>query len=260
MKLWNMTNEYCDESITLDEYIPQKKESDAAFIVLPGGAYRFLAEHEGAGYAEFLNSQGRCAFVLNYRTFPAQFPLSLLDARRAVRLVRKNAEKYGIDKNKIAVVGSSAGGHLAALLSTYFEPIAGETTDETDNEDFIPNAQILAYPVIELLGEGIAHQESSRNFLGDRLEQMGNALSPNNIVSEKTPQAFIWHTISDDAVSVINTLDYSRALHEKNIAAEVHVFPEGGHGLGLAKDNDRVSQHVAQWRELFVRYINYINY
>ena len=125
-----------------------QKCSDAAIVIFPGGAYRGLADHEGRGYAEFLNENGITAFVVNYRVAPHKFPLDLLDARRAVRWGRAHAGEYGICKDKIAVMGSSAGGHLTALVSTYRGAIDHEGMDAVDREEYLPNAQILCYPVI----------------------------------------------------------------------------------------------------------------
>ncbi|MBO7292531.1 MAG: alpha/beta hydrolase, partial [Clostridia bacterium] len=148
-------------------YPPAEKKSDAAVVIFPGGGYHHRAKHEGEGYAEFLNGFGIAAFVVDYRVTPAYFPDPLLDARRAVRFVRANAERFGIDPQKIAVMGSSAGGHLAALVSTYLERIEGEGVDAIDEFDALPNAQVLCYPVISS-DERIAHVGSFRTLLGDR--------------------------------------------------------------------------------------------
>ncbi|MBO5060519.1 MAG: alpha/beta hydrolase [Clostridia bacterium] len=259
-QLWENTPGMCEEIPMLTAYIPDNKTSAAAVVIFPGGGYAGRAEHEGSGYAEFLAENGITAFVVDYRVFPHRFPLPLSDARRAVRTVRFNAENYGIDKNKIAVMGSSAGGHLAAMVSTYYEPIEFENTDEIDKEDFIPNAQILCYPVIELLGKGIGHIGSGKNLLGDMLAEMGEELSPNLIVSEKTPPAFIWHTFDDNVVNVINSLDYAKALKEKGILSECHIFPNGPHGLGLCKNDDEVSKHVRGWTESLIKWFKYIKF
>ena len=151
MKLWSNVPGMCEETPTLNAYIPKNKNTDYAVVIFPGGAYLRRAEHEGAGYAQFLANNGITAFVCDYRVSPHEFPLPLLDARRAVQLVRSMADEYGIDKRKVAVMGSSAGGHLAALVSTYFDEITYEKNDEIDTEDYIPNAQILCYPVIKLV-------------------------------------------------------------------------------------------------------------
>lgn len=247
-------------STKITAYIPENKTSDCAIVILPGGAYMSRAPHEGKGYAEFFTKNGITSFVVDYRVAPEQFPLPLLDSRRAIKYVRYYSDKYGINKNKIAVMGSSAGGHLAALTSTYFEKIEGDSCDEIDNEDFIPNAQILCYPVIKLLGKGIAHLGSGKYLLGERHAEMGEELSPDIIASERTPKAFIWHTAADQAVNVINSLDYAKKLKNVGVSTELHIFPDGSHGLGLADGEDDVQRHVSQWSELLLKWLRYINF
>lgn len=260
MDLWKETPGFCEEKPVLTAYIPENKKIDSAIVICPGGGYEHRAEHEGKGYAEFFAKNGYTAFVLDYRVSPHRFPLPLLDARRAIRTVRFYAEKYGIDKNKVAIMGSSAGGHLAALTSTYYEPIEFEEIDEIDKEDFVPNAQILCYPVIKLLGREVAHLGSGKNLLGDKLAEMGEMLSPDLIATEKAPKAFIWHTFSDGGVNVINSLDYARRLREVGGSVECHIFPEGSHGLGLATADNDIARHVSQWSTLLLNWLKVINF
>lgn len=256
--LWKETPGLCEEIPTITEYLPPLKKSKIAVIIFAGGGYRVRAEYEGKDYAVFLAEHGYTAFVVNYRVVPHKFPLQLLDARRAIRFVRRNCEKYGIDKNKIAVMGSSAGGHLAALCSTYFEPIEFENSDEIDKEDFIPNYQILCYPVISLFEEKIANFGSGRNLLGDLLQEKGEELSPHRIVSDKTPSAFIWHTFSDETVNVKNSLLYAESLKDYNIRTELHIFPDGRHGLGLSNGKEKIEYHVSQWQKLLLNWLKYM--
>lgn len=258
-QLWDKTPGMCEEIPTITEYLPEGKKSDMAIVIFPGGGYEIRAEHEGKDYAEFLSENGYTAFVVDYRVAPHKFPLPLLDARRAVRFVRYYAEKYGIDKNKIAVMGSSAGGHLAALCSTYYEPIDFENADEIDNENFIPNYQILCYPVISLFGKGITHFGSGKNLLGELLPERAEDISPHLIVSSKTPPAFIWHTFADESVNVKNSLMYANNLKNAKVNAEIHIFPDGHHGLGLALGEDKISKHVFEWSELLLDWLKYID-
>ncbi len=258
--LWNETPGMCEEAPTVTAYIPENKKTDCAVVILPGGGYAMRAEHEGKGYAEFLADNGICAFVADYRVFPHQFPLPLLDARRAVRWVRYNSSKYGIDKSKVAIMGSSAGGHLAALTSSYYEPIDFEGIDDIDKEDFIPSAQILCYPVIKLLGVKVAHLGSGKNLLGERQVEMGEALSPDLIATEKAPKAFIWHTFEDDCVPVYNSIDYARRLKEVGVDTELHIFPYGGHGLGLAAGDYKDHKSVRQWSGLLLNWLKVIDF
>lgn len=257
--MWDMKVGACDEITTITAYIPGNKKTDMAIVILAGGGYCMRSDYEDDGYARFLAENGYTAFTVSYRVAPYQFPLPLLDARRAVRTVRFYADKFGIDKNKVAIMGSSAGGHLAAMLSTYFEPIEFENIDKIDKEDFIPNYQILCYPVITLSETDIMHMGSAHNLLGDRLEKMGKTLSPNLIVSEKTPPAFIWHTFFDNSVNVKNSLIYAESLKNFNIPTEMHIFPDGRHGLGLALGDDGISRHVNEWADLLLKWLEYID-
>lgn len=197
------------------------------------------------------------AFVCDYRVYPHQFPLPLLDARRAVRLLRHRAGLYGLDKNKILVLGSSAGGHLAALVSTYTGSIEGERADSIDAESPIPNGQILSYPVIHLISRRLgANIGSAQALLGDKVLELGEALTPAYLVTKDTPPCFLWHTAEDVVVPMGNSLDYARALQEKGVPVELHIFPYGRHGLGLADDlTDPAIRHAAQWKPLLLRWL-----
>lgn len=228
---------------------PKKQQGRAAVVIFPGGGYAHRAPHEGFGYAEYLNEIGLNAFVVNYRVTPAHFPDELNDARRAVRFVRANAERFGIDADKVLVMGSSAGGHLAALVSTYRDPIEGEDIDALGAVDPFPNGQIICYGVIAA-DDAISHMGSFRNLLGDRYEQRA-AFSPDLLVTDKTPLAFIWHTASDPGVNVENAYRYGAALRRAGVPCEMHVFPQGAHGLGLAPANP----HVAQWAGLLKNWL-----
>ena len=261
--LWDNTPGMCEEIPKITHYPAIEKDgkkSSWTIIILPGGGYSGRAKHEGEGYAKFLSENGVNSFVVDYRVFPHRFPLPLLDARRAVRFVRYYSEKFGVDKDKVAIMGSSAGGHLAALTSTYYEKIDFEDIDAIDKEDFLPNAQILCYPVIKLLGKWEAHLGSGQCLLGENHAIMGEELSPNLIATKKTPKAFIWHTFEDSAVPVGNSLDYAKKLKELNVDVELHIFPNGHHGLGLCLDennNEPYYLHVKQWGNLLINWLSY---
>ena len=243
--LWENVPGLCEEAPVLEYYPAKDRKSDATVVICPGGGYYNRAQHEGRGYAEFLNSIGMDAFVVEYRCRQHKFPLPLLDARRAVRYVRANADKYGLRADRIAIMGSSAGGHLAAMASTYFAPIEGEGADALDETDCKPNATILCYPVINIADLGITHTGSVANLLGEHLE-LAQRLDPSRNVNADTPTAFIWHTSNDGGVNVINSYRYAEALRRANKVCEMHIFPDGPHGLGLAPNNP----HVAQWAGL----------
>ncbi len=242
----------------LTYYPAKKKLGSGTVIIAPGGGYAVRAPHEGEEYALFLNENGLDAFVLDYRVEPNRFPTPLLDARRAVRFVRANAERFGISPNHIAFMGSSAGGHLTALLSTYRSPIDGEGRDVLDSVDPFPNAQILCYPVTDFR----SHTHSYIRLLGDAAENEAArlAVTPTLLADEHTPPAFIWHTFEDRGVYVGSSLDYAKRLRELNVPTEMHVFPFGSHGLGLANGPGYNVPHVQSWAPLLVAWLKLFGY
>ena len=254
IKLWETAPGLCEEEPILEYYPAAEKRTDATVVIFPGGGYARRAAHEGQGYAEYLNSIGMDAFVLQYRCNVHHFPHPLADARRAVRTVRARKNEFGIDPEKIAVMGSSAGGHLAAMASTYFAPLGAEweELDEIDKQECAPNATILCYPVINISNLAITHIGTLQYLLADRIG-MAPALDPALTVNEKTPMAFIWHTSDDGGVNVINSYRYAEALRKQNIPTEMHIFPKGPHGLGLAPSHP----HVAQWASLLQNWFIY---
>lgn len=165
---------------------------------------------------------------------------------------------YGIDKNKIAVMGSSAGAHLAALLSTYRQFVA-EVGDEISKEAILPNAQILCYGVLSLVGD-YAHKRSGICLLGDKKDELGASLSPVLIADEKTPQAFLWHTWADGSVPVENSLEYAKRLRAQGVPTELHIFPDGKHGLGLCAGEDKMRQYNAKWASLLLEWLHFIDF
>lgn len=253
VNLWENTPGLCEETPVLDVYVPEKKAGRQAVVILPGGGYNHRAQHEGKGYAEFFNEHGITAFVCQYRVYPHRFPLPLLDARRAMRYVRHHSAEYGIDINKVYIMGSSAGGHLAALTSTYNKPIEFEGVDEIDNQPFRPDGQILCYPVIALLGNDIAHFGSGRHLLGDLHAELGETLSPHLIADSSAPRAFIWHTFEDRGVPPTNSLAYAKRLIEQGVNVELHIYPQGAHGQGLAKHIPHThawTRELLEWLQL----------
>lgn len=245
IKMWDTIPGMCESEPDLEYYRAENKKSDGAVIIFPGGGYSARAEHEGKGYAEYLNSIGIDAFVLQYRVSPHRFPLPLLDARRSVRWVRYNSERLGINPQKIAVMGSSAGGHLAALVSTYRDEIEFEGVDGIDKTDYIPNYQILCYPVVNFSDLSVCHVGSIMCLLDQEIWHAAT-LDPILIADEKTPEAFIWHTSNDGGVNVCNSLKYGEKLRALGKQFEMHIFPDGPHGLGLANEYP----HVALWADL----------
>ncbi|MBR2930658.1 MAG: alpha/beta hydrolase [Clostridia bacterium] len=227
-------------------YYPSEKPSQAAIVIFAGGGYSHRAKHEGEGYAEYFSKEGFHCFVVHYRTNPDLFPCELLDARRGVRYVRANCEQFGVDPDKIAVMGSSAGGHLAALVSTYRAAIEGEGVDAIDDVDPTPNAQVLCYPVLDPEG----HPGSFIRLLGEEeYKTKWPAFAPALIADEKTPICFMWHCEGDKVVNAANTLKYSMRLLELGISQETHIYPRGRHGIGLVVNDERFvgEEYMTSW-------------
>ncbi|MGN9842502.1 alpha/beta hydrolase [Nonomuraea sp. H19] len=229
--LWPTTGE-----ATITAFPVRGDRPSPAVVVFPGGAYHHLADHEGAPVARWLNSLGIAAFVLRYRIAPHRHPLPLLDAARAVRWVRHHAASTGVDPARVGVLGFSAGGHLAGLLATEAGPMLTEGPhDEVDRADPRPGLAVLCYAVATLTGPA-AHEGSAANLLGeDAPESVRARLSLPPRVSAAAPPTFLWHTADDESVPVENTLQLAQALARHRIPLEVHVYPSGKHGLGLAE-------------------------
>jgi acetyl esterase/lipase len=209
---------------TLTWYAPAHATTDAAIIVAPGGGYRNLASnHEGRQVANFLNAAGMNAFVLKYRLGPRyHHPVELGDAQRAIALVRSRAQEFGISPSRIGIMGFSAGGHLASSVSTH--------NDATNRPDFA----VLVYPVISLTAP-YTHQGSLHNLLGDTPDRtLARELSSELEVTAKTPPTFLFSTSADKTVPAENSVAYYLALHKAGVPAELHIFQNGPHGVGLA--------------------------
>lgn len=221
------------------------QEKHGAVIVCPGGGYSRRAEHEGAPVAKWLNSLGISAFVLHYRVSPNQHPVPLLDIQRAIRYVRHHAERWNLDKDKIGILGFSAGGHLVSTAATQFDHGNKKAHDLIDRESSRPDISILCYPVISFLH--FYHEGSLINLLGENSSEAKRLLlSSEKNVKEDTPPIFLWHTADDAAVPVENSLLFAQALSKNKIPFEMHIFPNGRHGLGLAEDDPI----VGKWTEL----------
>ncbi|MET0263537.1 MAG: alpha/beta hydrolase [Rariglobus sp.] len=220
---------------TLTAFLPApEKRNGATLLILPGGGYGGLADHEGEGYAKWFVTQGVTCYVLQYRlgSHGYRHPVMLNDAARALRTVRAWARRDGLDVARIGIIGSSAGGHLASTLLTQFDGGKADSSDPVERESSRPDLGILCYPVISL-GE-FTHEGSKENLLGkspsaDLVRQLSNELQ----VTAVTPPCFIWHTADDQAVPVENALLFASALRRSGVPFDLHVYEHGNHGLGL---------------------------
>ena len=223
---------------TLFRSRPKKDATDAAVIVCPGGGYGHLAlEKEGSKVAEWLNSFGVTAFVLRYRHAGTghHHPIPMLDGQRAVRYVRSHAAEWGLDPHKIGVMGFSAGGHLASTLGTHFDAGDPSATDPVDRASSRPDFMILCYPVISLTAD-YTHTGSRDNLLGKTPdEKLVRSLSNEFQVTKDTPPTFLFHTDEDHYVPTENSVAFYLALRHAGVPAELHIYQNGGHGVGLAQ-------------------------
>lgn len=223
---------------TLTTYILDSIEGDGkrpAVIVFPGGGYQFTSHREAERIALAYNAAGYHAFVLRYSVAPDIHPEPILDAAKAFTMVREHAQDWMVDTDKIAVCGFSAGGHLAASLSVHWNNNSIFTDEEIQNGLLKPNASILCYPVITVYE--YAHQGSFSNLFGRKPDPAFlDLMSLENHVGKHTPPAFLWHTTEDVVVPVQNSLVYAQALAKEQIPFEMHIFPNGPHGLSLVSD------------------------
>lgn len=231
---------------TLTPFLVKHEGPGPAIVICPGGGYGMLADHEGATYAQYLNTQGISCFVLKYRLGSNGYrhPAMLQDASRAVRLVRSKAAQWKIDPKRVGVMGSSAGGHLASTLLTHFDKGDPNAKDPADKESSRPDIGILCYAVISM-GPN-THQGSKDNLLGPNpSSELVKGLSNELQVTPNTPPCFIWHTQEDGAVKVENALEFAAALQQNHVQFDLHIYQNGGHGIGLA--DGPPFQHVHPW-------------
>jgi acetyl esterase/lipase len=220
---------------TLTAYLPEgTNATGAAMVICPGGAYAALSSYEGNDYALWLNQHGVTCFVLKYRlgSHGYRHPAMLNDAARAVRWIRAHAADFKVDTHRVGIMGSSAGGHLAATLMTHFD--AGDTnaTDPIERESSRPDVGILCYAVITM-GQ-YTHQGSKHNLLGNNPSPELVALLSNELqVTPSTPPCFMWTTFEDGTVPMENTMMFAEALRKNHVPFALHIYEKGGHGMGL---------------------------
>ncbi|MEX0670094.1 MAG: alpha/beta hydrolase [Pirellulales bacterium] len=214
---------------------PKSPTPSAALVICPGGGYGGLADHEGSDYAKWLNSQGISAFVLRYRLGSKGYrhPVMLGDVSRAIRLVRHDHERLGIDPKRVGVMGSSAGGHLALTSCIQGGPGDATAPDAIDHESARPDLGVLCYPVVSMLPEK-THGGSRKNLLGDApSDELSRELSGELAAHDNTPPLFVWHTWEDKAVKLEPILELGLRLKSLARPYELHVYETGMHGLGL---------------------------
>ena len=236
--IWNDYIPYDNgEKAEMLVYLPNaKKATGRAIIICPGGGYQYLAmDHEGYDWAPFFNQQGIATFILKYRMPKGNYKVPISDAEEAIKIVRNNAKTWNIDPNQVGIMGSSAGGHLAATIATHSK---GEAK---------PNFHILFYPVITM-DPSFTHLGSMNNLLGEKptkelIDRFSNELQ----VTNDTPRAFVALSDDDGLVVPKNSLKYYLACNLHNVPITIHIYPTCGHGWGFRSNFDF---HLEVLREL----------
>ena len=236
---------------TLELYIPEKtKATGAAVIICPGGSYKVLTyQAEGIRTAKEFMKNGVAAFVLKYRLPDDSMMVDkktgpLQDAQQAIKLVRQNALLWGVDANRVGIMGFSAGGHLASTAATHFKKILIENAN---NVSLRPDFLVLVYPVISMQN-GLTHVDSRTNLLGkapakDIIDDFSNELQ----VTDETPPTYITHAGDDKLVDVDNSIVFYEQLRHHNVPAELHIYPKGGHGFVLSQRPEEWMAPIIKW-------------
>ena len=243
-------------------FLPTKRNaSGQAVIICPGGGYGMLAyDWEGTDIAKLLNSKGVIAIVLKYRLPSTKSSVTphltpLTDAKRAMRIVRANADKWGIKKNDIGIMGFSAGGHLASTLATHFDDGDKSSKDSIEQQSSRPDFAVLIYPVITM-NKSFTHMGSRNNLLGNNPDSSLVNLYSNELqVTKQTPPTFLLHATDDGAVPVANSLRFYEACKANGVPVEMHIFPKGGHRFGLALGQGSLES----WPDLLLAWMRSLN-
>lgn len=255
-------------SIPMDIYVPHvSKEIDPdivrpTVVICPGGGYSFTSEREGEPLALRLITNGFNACVVWYRVKPNTFPDEYQDAASAVGYMRTHAEKYHVDPNRIAIMGFSAGGHLAASVGTMWQNEELVRDVGYTSDDVKPNAMVLGYPVITY-----RYSDSRRvtpdcfvNLTDSTNEADFEKFSLEKQVTDATPSTFIWSTWDDDTVPIQNSLVFADALQKAGVTCELHIFPHGYHGASLSDCTTDKQEHatipeIRIWIDMAMRFL-----
>lgn len=255
------------QSAQLYGYLPDNSEEIESnrirptVLICPGGGYVMTSDREAEPVALNFIARGYNAFVIRYSVAPVHYPVALLEVATAMQLIRQNAEEWHVDPDKLIVAGFSAGGHLAADFAVNWNQIL-VTRFGFNAESIKPNGLLLGYSVISSGAK--AHLDSFKNLLG---EQYGNPELMDEVSVEKhvtptTPPTFLWHTVTDDTVPVENSMLFASALKENGVSFEMHLFPQGGHGLSLATKQTAIASNgygdepvISVWADLFETWV-----
>ena len=267
IRISDICNNLKESKATISAYIPENSEEininkkRETIVICPGGGYGFTSDREAEPIALKFMAEGFNAIVVRYSIAPVRYPNALLEIAATVNYIRKMEDKWNVNKDKVVVCGFSAGGHLAGSLGVLWNSDIIKKELNIDNRYVKPNALLLCYPVIT--SGDFAHRGSFDNLLGEEeSEKNRGRLSLENLVSNDTPKTFLWHTFNDGTVPVQNSLLFANALAEKNIPFELHIYPNGVHGLGLCEEStamngksEHIDNHVATWFNLACQWI-----
>ncbi|WP_161956077.1 alpha/beta hydrolase [Clostridium tertium] len=241
IKLKDISSKLKESNAVISIYIPENSEEininkkRETIIMCPGGGYVMTSDREAEPVALKFVAEGFNVVVLRYSVAPNKFPKALIELAATVDYVRSKSKEWNVDKDKIIVCGFSAGGHLAGSLGVLWDNKILEEALEINKDNIKPNAMILCYPVITS-GE-FAHKGSFDNLLGENVSEVEREkLSLEKLVSKNTPTTFLWHTFDDGAVPVQNSLFFANSLASNNVPFELHIYPNGVHGLSLCEE------------------------
>lgn len=278
INIWDENAPVCTEDKGFTPYMTFHKAENPinkTVLVCPGGAYGWTADdHEGIKVAEFYNSFGADVFVLRYTTTRRNnekfiYPLPYLDATRAMRYIRANAEKFDINPNCLGIMGFSAGGHLAGWVSTKWNENLFDVKNSVKRYDDLfgkvsarPDFSVLVYAVNDLY-KYIDYGITGRQLLGDNAtDEMKESLCNQNNVTKDTPPTFLYHTMEDASVPCIASIKYYEAMIKNGVPGEIHIFQPGCHGLALIKDLDfvkkdhpKVYEYSKNWGDLLKNWV-----
>lgn len=267
IKLKDISSKLKESNAVISIYIPENSEEininkkRETIIMCPGGGYVMTSDREAEPVALKFVAEGFNVVVLRYSVDPNKFPKALIELAATVDYVRSKSKEWNVDKDKIIVCGFSAGGHLAGSLGVLWDNKILEEALEINKDNIKPNAMILCYPVITS-GE-FAHKGSFDNLLGENVSEVEREkLSLEKLVSKNTPTTFLWHTFDDGAVPVQNSLFFANSLASNNVPFELHIYPNGVHGLSLCEEltamngqSEHINQHAGTWFKLAVEWI-----
>jgi acetyl esterase/lipase len=250
------------QSPDITVYMPsQRAATGQAVIICPGGGYVNLSySWEGSDVAKLLNAKGITAIVLKYRLPNSKSNITphlspLMDAKRAIRLVRANAARWNINPSKVGIMGFSAGGHLASTLGTHFDNGDANAADTVERFSSRPDFMVLVYPVISM-SKPIMHAGSRNNLIGANADSSLARLYSNELqVTKQTPPTFLVHATDDKTVPVENSLLMYQALKDNGVPVEMHIYPTGGHGFGLALGKG----YLETWTDRLVDWLRGLN-